>query len=619
MKTVTFTRALGLGVTAVLVTSAFQFTPASAAPSPTSLALEVLSQDGAFFQLGDYASGDIAVQVKDTSTDPSGVNHDVDDSRDLAYSWDYTSFDGALKTLPDAEQATDVNGKFVVPLPASEGAGTYTLKAQLGAGTPATQQVTKTFTVGNAAPTGSTASISGLGAGTPGLAKKGTVTVTDPSSKPIAGQVFTLNLDHGFFTSGDSATPTTLDADAGNLVQQGATLTAKTDPNGQIAFKAGIARDAGFDDDAKVTSTVTVSGVTTSGTSAAWNTANPLNGDVAIRLSPAGEQDGPVNPTPAGHRAFYDVFALDQFGNPVVQSDNYFDEFGNPISTPNEDAPVVIDLRNTEKGGDCNDCDDSGDDSWVADLTSFGDIWVQSFVAGTLDITGTWVEAPTYRFDAKGAPVSSRADATSTTASPFYDVSFNGSSFSMSSSVSDTVRVGTTVTQTVRVVDQRGNPIEGYEVRFLRFGPDDVRGDVVATRSTNALGVATYSFIGTRPGRATITAEVTDGTRRRELTGTAAFGTAVRARLSKTKGTSAGRGADRLTVAAGRATAGARVDLYRVVKGVEKRVGSKKLGRKGTVNFTVRDTNRSSRTTYVAVVRSTSKTVADRSNGYKTR
>ncbi|MBD8607878.1 hypothetical protein IFT73_13530 [Aeromicrobium sp. CFBP 8757] len=601
MKTVTFTRALGLGVTAVLVSSAFQFTPASAAPA-TTLTLTVDSQDGAAFQPSDYAADDIAVQVED-----SAGAYDVDDAQDLRYTWEYTPFGTGAKsvTLPATgfdEQTTDVKGRFTVALPVSQGAGTYALDAVLEdepAGTTGAPSVTRTFTVGNAAPAGSTATVTGLGGSTPGLAQGGTLTVEDANGKPVAGQVFSLTVDHGFFTPGAAPTPAA-GSRVGDLESAGTKLTGLTDQDGQIDFDLGIARDAGFDDDAKVAAAVTVAGVTTSGTNAAWSTDNPLNGGVAIRLSPAGEQDGPVNPALAGNRTFYDVFALDQFGNPVAK---------------NAGTDISIGLGYTRNVDDY----DYSDDEMVADLDTFGDIWLTSFEAGTIDVNGLWEEAPTTVYGTGGTPVKGVKDVTTSTASTTYEISFGASRFSISSSAADTVRVGSTVTQTVRVVDQQGNPVNGWDVRFLRYGPDAVRGDVVATRTTNAAGEATYSFIGTARGRATITAEVTDGVRRRELTGTAAFGATVRARLARTKGTTAGRGADRLTVAAGRVAAGARVDLYRVVKGVEKRVGSRTLGRKGTASFVVRDTNRSSRTTYVAQVRSTTKTVADRSNGYKTR
>jgi 5-hydroxyisourate hydrolase-like protein (transthyretin family) len=614
MKTATFSRALALGVTAALASTCLQMTPASAAPG--DYVLVASSQDGDFFELADYTDGDITVQVQDSSVTPA-ADVDVDDAQDLAFSWEFIPFGASSGTrLPatdDSVQPTDVKGEFVVALPVSEGPGTYQLTAALTADAAGDNAVDEkrlaTYDVGNDAPAGSTATITGLDpvGSTPGLTQRGTVRFVDDNGDPLRNQVFSMKVDHGFFTSGDAAKAPVVGAPAGDLEQLGSRLTDLSDANGEIDFELGIARDAGFDDDADIDATVsTVSGPAASAT-AAWSTDDPLNGRLALRLSPAGEQDGPVDPALAGNRTFYDIFALDQFGNPVDT---------NRSADPDDTGEISIALDYT---GNTDDFDYS-DDEQLADLDTFGDFWLTSFEAGTINVNGLWEEAPTYLYtDTQGTATDGVTNVTATTPSSTYEISFAGSSYSITSSAADTVRVGSTVTQTVRVLDQRGNPVSGYEVRFLRYGPDSVRGDVVATRTTNAAGEASYSFIGTARGRATVTAEITDGVRRRQLTGTAAFGAGVKARLGKTRGTSAGRGTDRLTVSAGRVAAGARVDLYRVVKGVQKKVATKTLGRRGTANFAVRDKNRGSRTTYVAQVRSTSTTVADRSNGYKTR
>lgn len=600
-----FSRALGLGVTAALVTSAFPLTSASAA---APLAIEIRSIDGPAFQPSDYASGDITVQAVDSGT---GADADADDALDVRYTWTITPFGSSTPVTVPASgqtvQSVDTAGAFVVALPGAQGPGTYRLDAELtDAGNTAVSSTSRTFTIGNAAPAGSTAVVSGLGAGKPGLAQQASVVVTDGQGAPISGQVFTLSLDHGFFTDGSEATVPVAGAMAGDLKQDGTTLTTTTDAAGRIDFEVGIGRDASFDDDGATTTTATVTGVATSGSTASWSTANPLNGGVAIRLSPASEQDGPVAPTLAGKRTFYDVFAIDQFGNPVAK---------NASLAPGDDGSISIDLRYT---GNTDDYDYSDDDA-VADLDLFGDIWLLSNEAGTITVTGTWAEAPTYRFDAGLVPVADVADARGSVDSTTYELNFAKSSFSMASSAHDTVRVGTAVTQTVRVIDQRGNPVEGYQVRFLRYGPDNVRGDVVATRTTNSIGRASYSFIGTRPGRATVTAEVSDGVRRREVTGTVAFGRPVAALLARTKGSASGSGPDRLTVTTRPAAPGARVDLYRIIRGKQIRIAGRTLDRTGTVRFTVRDRNRSSRTAYVAYVRSTATTVADRSNVAKLR
>ena len=92
-----------------------------------------------------------------------------------------------------------------------------------------------------------------------------------------------------------------------------------------------------------------------------------------------------------------------------------------------------------------------------------------------------------------------------------------------------------------------------------------------------------------------------------------------RAKLVKAKGSSSGRGADRMTITTRAAAPGARAYLYKIVKGKEIRVGIRTLNRKGQAVFSIRDRNRGSRTTYVAQVRSTTTTIADRSNKTKLR
>jgi hypothetical protein len=611
MKTVNTSRALALGVTAALAATAFPFTSASAAlPTPDSLVAS--SQDGAFFQPADYAAGDITVQAR------AGANAtDVDDSQDLSYTWTVQPFEAGAQpvVLPVAEQKTDLDGRFVVALPANAGPGRYTLDAELdldGQGAKISADDVLTVSVGNAsAVDGSTADIDGLGASTPGLVENGTLTVTAPDGTygpadnapdPVAGQVYTLAVDHGFFTTGEPTT-TVKGAQVGNLPSTGTRFTGITDANGTLTFRTGIARDTGFDDDGIVAAKVAIVNGPNASASTTWNTGTeddqPLNGRVAVQLSPRSEQDGPVNPTLAGNRTFYDVLALDQFGNRV--------------------GGVSLDVDYT---GNLDDWDNSGDGfgATESNFANFGDIWVLSNEAGTIYANATWADAPQTLFsNTVGGITAGTKPATASAAATFYEIDFNASRYSMSSSVSDTVRVGTTVTQTVRAIDQQGNPIEGFQVRFLRFGPDTTNGDVVATKTTNALGEATYSFIGTRRGRATITAEITDGNRRRELNGSAAFGVAVNARLARTKGVSSGGRYDRLTVSATKVAAGARVNLYKVVKGKQKLVGSKKLGRKGTVAFAIRDRNRNAKTKYVARMRSTSTSMADQSRTVNVR
>lgn len=610
MKTVKTSRALALGVTAALAASALPFTAASAAPLPEPDSLVAASKDGAFFELSDYAAGDITVQVLDDAQ----KNTDVDDTQDLTYTWTVKGYgaNAAPVVLPAVQQKTDVNGRFEVALPANAGPGTYSLDAELaldGQGATLSAPDALVVAVGNAsADDDSTAVVTGLGSSTPGLVENGTLTVTAPDgtygvpdgqADPVVGQVYALTVDHGFFTGGEPVMAVG-GTEAGQLSNIGTRFTGVTNSAGKLTFKTGIARDTGFDDDGRVATTVKVANGPAASGVTSWSTDKTLNGRVAIRPAPASEQSNPVNPTLAGNQTYYDVFALDQYGNPV------------------DDQP--IDLAYSGRLKDYI----ADDDFFRSNFDTIGDIFVVSNVADQITVTGTWEAAPKYVYlTTGGAPErvdeDDLVDATGSTSTTTYEISFNGSSYSMSSSVSDTVRVGTTVTQTVRAVDQQGNPIEGFQVRFLRFGPDATNGDVVATKSTNALGEATYSFIGTRRGRALITAEITDGNRRKELNGSAAFGAAVNARLARTKGKSSGGRVDRLTVSATKLAKGARVNLYKVVKGKQKLVGSKKLGSKGTAAFAIRDRNRKAKTKYVAVVRSTSSSIADQSRAVNVR
>jgi hypothetical protein len=416
----------------------------------------------------------------------------------------------------------------------------------------------------------------------------------DTDRDPIEGQVYGLAVDHGFFTTGDEELPSVAGDAAGNLVDLGTTHTGLTDADGRVDLQVGIERDAAFDDDGLVTATVTATaGDLTADGAAHWNTANPLNGKVDISLSPAAEQDAAVDPTLAGDRTYYEVFTRDQFGNPVKGES--------------------VDLT---YAGDLDDFDYSHD-SVVSDLDSSGDIWVVSFEAGSIDVTGTW-NTPAYTYDdtTGGASTKASSDVEGTTTASFYEADFTKSTFSIRSTAKDVVEVGNTVSQTVRVIDQEGNPVRGYRVQFFRYGPRGTGGGP-AVRTTNSRGEATYTFIGNQLGTARTTATVSDGVRSRTLTNTVVFGAPVRSVLTAASGS--GSSYDVVSVKAPSAASGARVTLYRVVRGELRAVSVRTLDTSGRSTFKVKDPNARGTTTYVANVRSTPRTVADRSNTVQTK
>jgi len=523
----------------------------------------------------------------------------------------------------DTLQVTTAStGKFTALLsdPSEDGQGTELGDVVVAGTTPGVgnadatpASLTVDFVSSDSPPAGTTAILDPLSGGTPGQAIAGELTVTAPDDTfdidpatpgvqgdldsdpdPVEGQVYTISLDHGFFTSGNSAQSPVVGAMAGDLEQLGTTMTDITGPDGRVAFQVGISRDKGFDDDGEVTATVTaVAGGVTDTKTALWDSTKPLNGQVSVVLSAKSQQDNPVDPAVAGDRTYYDVLALDQFGNRTGTS--------------------LIDLTYS---GDTDNWDYS-DDSTVSDFTASSDIWLTSFEPATITATATWEDAPTDLYvDTAGNSQAGTATTSDSTSASFYEVRFNSSKFSITSTATDVVRVGTAVTQTVRVLDQLGNPVRGYEVQFFRYGPDNVSGNVLATRTTNARGEASYKFIGNKVGRAVVTAGVTDGLGNRELKISVRFGAVIKANLAASK---RGKHADHLTVSAASVAAGTRVDLYRVVNGKRYAAAVGKLGRDGKAKFAVTDRNGNAYTSYVALVRSTAKTVADYSSTVTTR
>ena len=526
--------------------------------------------------------------------------------------------DTALVT--DLQVTTDVDGVFSAVLsdPVEDGQGTE-LGGSVAASTAPTPDIGDADTaatlavdlVSENAPAGSTLVLDDLGDAKPGQSLASTLTLTAPDDTfdvnsqiagvqgdgnaapdPVEGQLYTISLDHGFFTTGDEELPSVIGEAAGNLEDLGTTLTGLTAADGTVSFEVAIERDTDFDDDGRVSATVTaVTGDLTATTAADWDTAEPLNGRVEIALSPADEQIAPVDPAVIGDLTYFEVFTRDQFGNPV------------------DDEPVDLTYA-----GDLDDFDYS-DDFMVSDLDRAGDIWVVSFEDAEIDITGTW-DAPTFEYtDTAGNAVAGNADATGTTTASFYELSFPGSTFAMTSSATDVVRVGSTVTQTVTVVDQLGNPVRGYRVQFFRFGPDTSDGEPRASRVTNARGEATYTFVGPELGRARVTAEVTDGVRTRTLGDVVVFGSRITARLTARSTVKA----DRVSVAASPRAAGARVTLFRIEAGKRIAMRTQSLAADGTASFAVPDRNGPRLTTYVADVRSTPATVATTTNSRKVR
>lgn len=420
------------------------------------------------------------------------------------------------------------------------------------------------------------------------------------TADPLANTDVTLTLDHGFFTDGTPATTPAAGDDAGNLKNLGTSITVKTNGSGVATVKTAIAKDAGFDDDGLVDAklTATAGSVSASDTDE-WTSANPLNGGTAaIDLAPAALQDSTVLPDVRSDQdAAFDVYVTDQFGNKVIG------------------APVTV-----TGSGSLSGFTSSFNTNVVVD----DDILVGSNQLGSGTLTVTWKTetnkyAGTPLTITQSTPPTGGETLTDAASVSFYAYDINAATLTLADDVSSSAPVGTAVTETAKVLDAKGQPVQGVNVAFLRQGPGNVTdGDANVTVTTNAKGEAYYSFTGTSVGTANVSAVFSDNTGRKTLTDAVAFTgastpTAIKVTLT---GDNNGGKDDKLTVTTTRKAAGADITIYKVKKNGKKGavVATASVNNSGTTKVTVPDTNGKKSTKYVAVVSKTSDTKAGTSN-----
>lgn len=466
-------------------------------------------------------------------------------------------------------EGTELNGKLTVATGSTPGIG--------NAGASGVQGVDF---VTDQLPAGAVVTIDEDGAGTPGIVENGTVTVKDKDGNVLKGVQVTLTLDHGFFTDGSADPAPAKDGLQGEFKSLGDHISVVTNGSGVATFKTAIERDAGFDDDAKVTAkaTATVDGVSDDD-SIVWDTTDPLNySEVSVELAPAADQDGPVDPAPVGQSVWYDVFAKDQYGNPVVGAD---------VDIVNTD-PSSADHPSPAFGG-----------SGTSDLDTGGDFWVYSAKAGVyhfdadLDYTANVYNAAKLP-DTKPAQVKDQFETEWYAAVPT-DLSIERTP------AGDSVELGATVSETVTVIDQEGNPMPGLNVDFVRTGdPNETRFD------TDEAGQATYVFRASEPGTETVTAVIRtgSGTVIDTLEDSFQVGGPVVEYFASAANAKNGDDKVKVFTSEGAQAAGADVDLFKKVDGVWKQIGPKDaiLGPNGRITFTVKDKNGDKVTKYRAEV-----------------
>lgn len=439
-------------------------------------------------------------------------------------------------------------------------------------------------------------------ANTPGEIQAFDVTVKtadDPATVPdeshaVTNSPVTLTLDHGYFTDGTPAPAPAVGADAGSYkvlgTNDGKTITVNTDGSGVAHVLVAIGKDAGFDDDGAVTTNLTATaGAATKAATKNWSSANPINGgEVQIVESPADRQNGPVDPSPLSNEIVYDVFTTDQFGNRVG---------GETVALGVDDTDA-----DTSAGAVVSDFDERGDFTVFADR------------AGTYTVTGAW-STETYKYTVatgNGTPTRTTPPApggevvTGTADAEFYAVDFDASTFTITSDPEGEVPVGTAVTETVTVIDQEGNPVQGLDVQFIRSGPGNQTGDANYTTFTNQNGQAFYSFTGTEAGVAQISAVIDDDVQLKTITDTVSFKAAEPVGLNLQLGKASKGNKDKIKVNANDNGAGLVAKVFRNGK----KIASHALNASGDYTFSVTDKNGNKKTKYTVKIAATAGTKA---------
>jgi hypothetical protein len=395
--------------------------------------------------------------------------------------------------------------------------------------------------------------------GMPGAPLINTYTLKDVNNLPLANVPVTVTTDHGFFTplptnTGDYTTLTFSPAKAdgaqvGNLSSLGASFTGKTDDNGQITLALGIGRDAAFDVNGRINDKLTFAA--TNGTNVVnnpadfnqvgtdfpftWSTnqsdvngggvdGNPLNGGTvkllpataADKLSGDVQADGSNNTnqnTFTNTGSNFRLQATDQFGNLVrvcnialsVTGGGFINSVGqtalaNQCSQyTSNTSSYLVDSETSSKTGES----DTVTATWPAPRTLF-----KATANPGPPATTTWSVV-------QGTPVNTTDSFTIN----LYAIDQANLAYTFGNTpAQSTYPVNTAVTTSVTVKDQKGNPVKGLCVQFLRSGPNDAAGNSqnggstgTCGVSTNTLGKAGTTYSSGTPGTATVTVIVTDG------------------------------------------------------------------------------------------------------------
>ncbi|WP_146207356.1 hypothetical protein [Nocardioides silvaticus] len=305
--------------------------------------------------------------------------------------------------------------------------------------------------------------------GPAGNLQNGDIHLEDAFGDDLAGVQVELTLDHGFFTDGyEGPAAGNYDPTPDSL---GDSIIVSTDANGNADFQGSIGRDNGFDDDNHVIATVTgdADGATDTD-SIDWNAANPLNVSEIEVTRTAGQLD----PAPTNGSVLYDVYAWDQFGNPV--------------------RGVDVSIECTLELGDDDLCPTGAPIITESDLDNGGDALLVSNEAGTFEYLAEATSPNTQVYNNNLVLVNDNP--TFTFQETWYTPSprpQDGAEYTIDpENPSTPVPVDEPITVTVEADDQEGNPLSGLFVQFVRTSDSDNDQTFV----TDADGIAQYVFEG---------------------------------------------------------------------------------------------------------------------------
>ncbi len=330
-----------------------------------------------------------------------------------------------------------------------------------------------------------------------------TVKVANRLGGGIAGQDVTLTTDKGYFSRDDGSALTTsptpapspaAGADAGTFRNDTRSITLETGPDGTATVFLAMGRDTGFDDDGQVVSRVTAAlGALTARDDHAWSSSNPLNGGAVELVASDKAQDSAILPkAQTSDEVYVDVVVTDQFGNAVG---------GENISLTDDSAGII-----EESDGTAND------GTIVSDFAMEGDATLTSATGSPQKVTASWTTERLTYVGASTTTTTGTETLTDADTVEWYEVDFAASDITFTPSGSGPREVGSSVTLTYEALDQLGQPISDLFIVFTRSGPgaaSDTTGS--SNTSTGADGTATYTFVGSVPGRADVTATARRG------------------------------------------------------------------------------------------------------------